>query len=168
MSMIESGLYSWALANPAITPFLGQTPQDAAKKIYSAFFFSFLPKEPRGVMPGIILDRLKSPDEIDTIDARSPAPGNPIEGRFQFGSVAQDSAQNPKNPDGYLSACFLSQALRRQLTGLASGQPVPLGNGTVIQNVYGWDEWDSHYEVGGYGYILRRILQCTIVFYETT
>lgn len=166
--MIESGLYAWSLSNPRITPFLGQSREDKIKNVFAAFYFSYLPQEPRGVTPGIILDRLKSPDAAETLDARSNAPGGLIEGIFQFGSVGQDSTNNPNNVfSGYLSACALSQALRRELTGLATGK-AELPSGTVIQNVYGWDEWDAHYEVGGYGYIMRRILQCTILFRETT
>jgi hypothetical protein len=162
--MIESGLSNWALSNPAIQPFLGNADPQRVQP-FTSFYFSFLPKNQ--VLPAIVLDRLRSPDEIDTLDARTSAPGTPIEGHFQFGSVAEDSAKNPANASGYLSACLLSQQLRRQLTGLASGNAA-LPDGTLIKDVYGWDEFDAHYEVGGGGYLLRRVLLVTIVFQETS
>jgi hypothetical protein len=160
--MIESGLFTWALANAALQPLLGSA--DPQRKVFNAFYFSFLPKN--SSRPGIVLDRLKSPDAEDTLDARTPLPGTLIEGRFQFGSVAEDSASNPLNPSGYLSAALLSQALRRQLAGMANGNS-DLPDGTLIKDVYGWDEFDAHYELGGEGYIYRRIQQVTILFQET-
>jgi hypothetical protein len=171
--MIESGLSIWALGNPGITPFLGQTQSDKSNGIYSAFYFSYLPKEPTGAIPGIVLDRLNSPDAEDTIDPRDALPGDIIKGRFQFGSVASDGPQNPnQQTNGYLAAAALSRALRRQLTGLATGKavlPDIKGNPAIeISNVYGWDEFDAHYELGGYGYLMRRILQVTIEFQELT
>lgn len=162
--MIESGLYSWALSNSALQPLLGQSDQERAKKLFSAFYFSFLPKG--APTPAIVLDRLKSPDAVDTLDARTTAPGVLIEGRFQFGSVAEDSAGNPANPSGYLSAARLSQALRRQLAGLATGN-ASLPDGTLVKDVYDWDEFDAHYELGGDSYIYRRIQQVTVLFQET-
>jgi hypothetical protein len=163
--MIESGLSNFALTNAAIQPYLGQSPQDLAAKSYSAFFFSFLPKG--ATLPGIVLDRLKSPDAVDTLDSRNPLPGTLIEANFQFGSFANDANSNPKNFSGYLSAAMLSQQLRRQLTGLATGNAT-LPDGTLIKDVYGWDEFDAHFDLGGEGYLYRRILQVTIVFQETT
>ena len=162
--MIESGLYSWAVSNSALQPLLGQSDQDRAKKLFSAFYFSFLPKN--SSRPAIVLDRLKSEDADDTLDVRTAAPGTLIAGRFQFGSVAEDSPENPANSSGYLSAALLSQALRRQLAGLATGNAV-LPDGTLIKDVYEWDEYDAHYELGGESYIYRRIQQVTIVFQET-
>jgi hypothetical protein len=171
--MIESGLSIWMLGNPAITSFLGQTPTDKSNGIYSAFYFSVLPKEPTGAIPGIVLDRMRSTDAEDTLDARAALPGDIIEGRFQFGSVASDGPQNPnQQANGYLAACALSRALRRQLTGLATGRAIlPDVSGKpaiMISDVFDWDEFDAHVEVGGYGYLMRRILQVTIVFQELT
>jgi hypothetical protein len=162
--MIESGLYSFVLGNAASSfpPNAAMAPLLGAG---SPFFFSYLP--PNAPTPAVILDRLKSPDAEDTLDARTPAPGTLIEGHFQFGSVAQDNAKNPANSSGYLSACLLSQALRRQLTGLATGDAA-LPDGTLIKNVYDWDEFDAHYEVGGTGYMFRRILLVTLLFQETS
>jgi hypothetical protein len=161
--MIESGFFTWALANPALQPFLGAS--DPQRKTFNSFYFSFLPKN--SARPAIVLDRLKSPDAEDTLDPRTSAPGTLIEGRFQFGSVAEDSNANPENPSGYLSAALLSQALRRQLTGLATGNAA-LPDGTLIKDVYDWDEFDAHYEMGGDSYIYRRIQQVTILFQETS
>jgi hypothetical protein len=162
--MIESGLSNWALSNTAIQPFLGNADPQRVQPFVS-FYFSFLPKNQ--VLPAIVLDRMKSPDAIDTLDPRTSAPGTLIEARFQFGSVAEDSAKNPKNPSGYLSACLLSQQLRRQLAGLATGNAA-LPDLTLIKDVYDWDEFDAHYELGGGGYILRRVLHVTILFQETS
>jgi hypothetical protein len=163
--MIESGLSNFALQNPAIQPFLGQSPQDAEGKVYQTFFFSFLPKSP--TLPAIVLDRLKSDDADDTLDARSTAPGAMIEATFQFGSVADDNAKNPASPSGYLSACLLSQALRRQLMGLATGNSA-LPDGTLVKDVKIRDEYDAHYELGGGGYLIRRVLLVDMLFQETT
>jgi hypothetical protein len=161
--MIESGLSNFALTNTAITAAMGNA--DAQRKApFAAFYFSVLAKN--AVLPGIILDRLKSPDAEDTLDARTPLPGTLIEGIFQFGSVANDNPANPLSPSGYLSACLLSQALRRQLAGLATGKS-ELPDGTLVKDVFGWDEFDAHYEVGGLGYLFRRVLQVTILFQET-
>jgi len=162
--MIESGLSNFALTNVAIMAALGNADSKRVAP-FAAFYFSVLAKE--AVLPGIILDRLKSPEAADTLDARNALPGALIEGIFQFGSVANDNAQNPLSPSGYLSACFLSRALRRQLTGLATGNAA-LPDGTIVKDVYGWDEFDAHYEVGGLGYLFRRVLQVTICFQETT
>jgi hypothetical protein len=162
--MIESGLSNWALSNTAIQPFLGNADPQRVQPFVS-FYFSFLPKN--RVLPAIVLDRLRSPDAVDTLDPRTSAPGTLIDGRFQFGSVAQDSSANPKNASGYLSACQLSQQIRRQLAGLATGNAA-LPDGTLIKDVYNWDEFDAHYELGGEGYVLRRVLQVQIVFQETS
>jgi hypothetical protein len=163
--MIESGFYSWAVSNSALQPLLGRSANDKTQKIFSAFYFSFLPKN--SARPAIVLDRLKSPDAADTLDARTPAPGTLIDARFQFGSVAEDSNENPVNASGYLSAALLSQALRRQLAGLATGN-ADLPDGTLIKDVYDWDEFDAHYELGGDSYIYRRIQQVTVLFQETS
>jgi hypothetical protein len=49
--MIESELSIWAVQNPAITAFLGQSAADTANKVFSAFYFSFLPKSGSYVLP---------------------------------------------------------------------------------------------------------------------
>jgi len=159
--MIESGLFTWALANPALQLLLGQSDEEKGKKIFSSFYFSFLPKDP--ILPGILFDRLKSEEADDTLDARTALPGTLMEGRFQFGCVAQDSPENPVNPSGYLSAALLSQALRLQIMGLATGR-FELPDGTAIQDVRIDDEFDAHFELGGQGYIYRRMLMATIFF----
>lgn len=164
--MIESGLSNFALTNAAIMPFLGQSAEEKAKNSFSAFYFSFLPKgAPR---PGIILDRLRSKDAVDTLDARTPAPGVVIEAHFQFGSVADDDVHNPPSAStsGYLSSCLLSQALRRQLMGLASGNSA-LPDGTLVKDVWIEDEYDAHYELGGDSYLFRRVLLIGMLFQET-
>lgn len=159
--MIESGLYTWATSNPALQPLLGQSAADKSAQIWTAFNFSFLPKDP--TLPGIVLDRLKAEEAGDTLDPRTAAPGTMIIAKFQFGSVAQDSPGNPVNPSGYLSAALLSQALRLQIMGLATGRAV-LPDGTMIQDVRIDDEFDAHFELGGQGYVYRRMLMATIIF----
>jgi hypothetical protein len=167
--MIESGFSIWALANPNLTPLLGQSSIDVAQKVYSAFYFSFLPKEP--TLPAIVLDRMRSKEADDTLDARTPAP-TVLEGSFQFGCVAQDApvgsgaGKNPQNPSGYLTAVQLSTTLREQLLGLATGNSV-LPDGTVIDDLWIIDEFDAHFEVGGMGYLYRRVLQVGALFKET-
>ena len=163
--MIESGISNWALANATIRVQLGQSAIDLAAKTYSAFDCSSLQKQP--TLPGIVLDRLKSPDADDTLDARSAAPGTMIEGRFQFGSCAQDSATNPQNASGYLSAALLSQAIRRQLMAMATGGS-EFPDGTLVKDVWVIDEFDAHFELGAQGYIFRRVLQVGILFQETS
>ena len=163
--MIESGLSNFALQNAAIQALLGQSASDKTAGVYSAFYFSFLPKG--ATLPGIVLDRLKSEDADDTLDLRTPAPGTMIEGRFQFGSCADELATNPASPSGYLSAAFLSQALRRQLMGLATGNSA-LPDGTLVKEVWIIDEYDAHMvEEGGTSYLYRRILQVAMLFQET-
>lgn len=168
--MIESGFSIWALANPQIMAQLGQSTTDVAQKIYSAFYFSFLP--PQGTSPGIVLDRLTSKEAGDTLDSRTAAP-TILEGRFQFGCVANDlpvgtgKGKNPQNPSGYLSAAMLSATLREQLLGLATGKSA-LPDGTAINELWIVDEYDAHYEVGGMAYLYRRVLQVGVLFKETT
>ena len=170
--MIEIGLFQFCTTNAKIQKYLGTT--DPQRKIFNAFYYSFLPKLPP--LPAIVLDRLRSPTADETLDAQSDMPGDMIEGRFQFGCVAQDDSaaggpRNPVNPDGYLSAALLAQALRRELKALGTGNAV-LPDGTIICEVgFGpgqGDEFDAHYEVGGQGYLLRRVVNCTILFKETT
>ena len=167
--MIESGLSNFALGNAAITALLGQSAADKTANLFSAFYFSVLPKG--ATLPGIVLDRLKSDDAADTLDVRTPAPGTMIEARFQLGSVAQDQEgtqnPNPASPSGYLSAALLSQALRRQLMGLATGNAA-LPDGTLVKDVWVIDEYDAHYELGGQGYIFRRVLQIGMLFKESS
>jgi hypothetical protein len=163
--MIESGFSLWAMANPALRPLLGRSETDVAQNIYSAFYYSFLGKN--DPTPGIVLDRLKSPDAEDTLDPRTAAPGAIIQGFFQFGSVAQNDPKNPVNASGYLSAALLSQALRRQLEGMANGNSA-LPDGTLIKDLWIVDEYDAHYEVGGMGYLFRRILHIGTLFQETS
>ena len=85
--------------------------------------------------------------------------------KFQFGSCANDNANNPLNPSGYLSAAALSQALRRQLKTLATGE-AELPDGTIIKELHILDEFDAHFEQGGIGYLLRRVLQVELFFEE--
>jgi hypothetical protein len=162
--MIESGFSNWALGNAAVNALLGQSEQDVAQKTYSAFYYSFLPKNP--TLPALVLDRIKSTEAIDTLDKRSPAPSI-LEGRFQFGCVANDDSENPINPSGYLSAVLLSKALREQLLGLATGSSA-LPDGTIVQDFWIIDEFDAHFEVGGSGYLYRRVLQVGVIFKEAS
>jgi len=159
--VIESGLYKWAIANVALQPLLGQSAQEKISGLYSAFYYSFLPKDP--TLPAIVLDRLKAEEADDTLDARSAAPGTLIEARFQFGCFANDSPENPANPSGYLSAAVLSQALRLQIMALANGR-AELPDGTVIQDVRIDDEFDAHFELGGQSYLYRRMLMVTMIY----
>jgi hypothetical protein len=169
--MIEQGLYEFAVTNANLQPLLGNA--DAARlQPFKAFYFSFYPKG--GVLPGIVLDRLQSRNESETLDPGSRAPGQMIEARFQFGSVANftgDGAQavlgGPESPSGYLAAAALSLALKRELQELASGKAV-LPDGTIINDVRIEDEYDAHFEVGGVGYLLRRVLAVSIVYVEAS
>jgi hypothetical protein len=163
--MIESGISNWALGNAALQPLLGQSDTDKGQKLFTAFYFSFLPKNP--TLPAIVLDRLKADEPDDTLDARTAAPGTSIEAHFQFGCVAQDSPENPANASGYLSAALLGQQLRRQLMALATGR-YEFPDGTIVQEVRLDDEFDAHFEIGGQGYIFRRMVMVTITFQETT
>lgn len=168
--MIESGLSNFALTNAVIMALLGQSAaeREATPPAYSAFYFSFLPKG--GTLPAILLDRLKSEDPADTLDRRTNAPGAMVEARFQFGSVAQDQEgmlnPNPASPSGYLSTLLLSHALRAELLNLATGNGI-LPDGTLIKDLWILDEYDAHYELGGQGYLYRRVLQVGMLFQET-
>jgi hypothetical protein len=162
--MIESGIWSWAIGNTALQELLGQSLQDRSSGFFNSFYFSFLPKDP--TLPGIILDRLTSEEADDTLDARTTAPGVMMEAKFQFGSVAIDSPENPANPSGYLSAVLLSQQLRLQIMGMANGVSF-LPDGTLIKDVRIDNEYDAHFELGGQGYIYRRVLAVTIWYEET-
>jgi len=161
-SMIESGLYLWATTNPNITKFMGNADSQRIKAPTS-FYYSFLPKQP--VLPGIILDRLKSPYASETLDPGTRLPGYQIEGKFQLGSVDNIVSEGPAGSDGYLSCAMLSQALRRELLNLATGNAT-LPDGTIIDDVMIEDEYDAHYEVGGLGYLCRRVLLVTLLFKE--
>lgn len=168
--MIEVGLFQFCTQNPNIQPCLGTS--DPQRKVFNAFYYSFVPKG--AILPGIVLDRIRSPYADETLDAESNLPGNLIEGRFQFGCVAQDdsNAGGPRNPavsSGYLSAAMLALVLRRELKGLGTGNAT-LPDGTIVMDVRigagEGDEFDAHYEVGAQGYLLRRVLQLTILFKE--
>jgi hypothetical protein len=161
--MIESGLSNWALANAAIQALLGRSHVDVAAKTYSSAYFSFLPKKP--VLPALLIDRIQAKEATDTLDARTSA-ATMLEGRFQFGCVANDNARNPVNASGYLSARELSRTVREQLLGLDTGTAV-LPDGTVINDLWIVDEFDAHFEVGGLGYLYRRVLQVGMLFTET-
>src|SRR5579859_1029158 len=117
--MIESGIWSWVIGNTALQPFLGQSLEDKNAGEFNSFYFSFAPKQP--VFPAIIFDRLKTDEADDTLDARTNAPGTVLEAKFQFGSAAIDSPENPANSSGYLSAAQLSKQLRLEIMGLATG-----------------------------------------------
>jgi hypothetical protein len=158
--MIESGLSNWALANPAIQALLGRSLTDVAQNIYSAAYFSFLPQN--ATLPALLIDRIQSREAADTIDARTAAP-TMLQGRFQFGCVANDDAKNPLNPSGYLSARELSRTMREQLLGLATGRSV-LPDGTLINDLWIVNEFDAHFELGGMGYLYRRVLQVGMLF----
>jgi hypothetical protein len=162
--MIESGLSLWALSNVAILAQLGQSAEEKAQKIYSAFYFSFLPQQPAS-LPGIVFDRVSSHEAADTLDRRSAA-ATMLEGRFQFGCVANDSAANPQNPSGYLAARELSRVVREQLLGLDTGAGYPLPDGTVINDLWIVDEFDAHFETGGTAFLYRRALQVGMLFTE--
>jgi hypothetical protein len=169
--MIESGLYEWVTANPNIQPLLGNVDAQRVQP-FKAFYFSFYPKG--APLPGIVLDRLQSQNESETLDAGSRLPGQMIEARFQFGSLANftgDGAQaipgGPESPSGYLAAAALSLALKRELQELANGRSA-LPDGTIINDVRIEDEYDAHYEVGGTGYMLRRVLAVTIIYTEAS
>lgn len=162
--MIESGISNWALNNSALQPLLGQSDADRGQKIFTAFYFSFLPKNP--TLPAIILDRLKAEEPDDTLDPRTALPGISMEAHFQFGCVAQDNPENPANVSGYLSAALLGQQFRRQIMALATGR-FEFPDGTTVQEVRLDDEFDAHFEVGGLGYIYRRMVMVTIIFQES-
>ena len=169
-AMIESGLFQFITSDDVITAAMGNSdPQ--RKAAFNACYFSFMPKAGNQVLPCIVMDRLRSPNADETLDAASGAaptslaPGQAIEGFFQFGSMAEDSQKNPIEFPGYLSAALLSQALRRQLLSLATGTGV-LPDGTLIQDLRIDDEFDAHYELGGGSYLYRRILKVTIIFQE--
>ena len=161
--MIESGLSNWALANAAIQALLGRSQTDVAAKTYSSAYFSFLPKKP--VLPALLIDRIQAKEATDTLDVRTAAE-TMMEGRFQFGCVAEDAAANPVNASGYLSARELSRTVREQLLSLDTGDSV-LPDGTVIHDLWIVDEFDAHLEVGGLGYLYRRVLQVGMIFTET-
>lgn len=159
--MIESGIYQWAIANAAIQAALGSPDR---KDFTNSFYFSFIPKGP--MLPCIVLDRLAGDeDDVDTLDVGSALPPTMNRAKFQFGSCANDNANNPLNPSGYLSAAALSQALRRQLKTLATGE-AELPDGTIIKELHILDEFDAHFEQGGIGYLLRRVLQVELFFEE--
>jgi hypothetical protein len=171
--MIESGLSNWALANSAIQAQLGQSSIDVQGKTYSAFFFGFLGKQPP--LPCIVLDRIpRGAEAADTLDPRSPAPTKLI-GHFQFGCCANDNpvgtgpGKNPLNSSGYLSCAALSRVLREQLLGLDTGTPTGylLPDGTAVSDLWIVDEFDAHFELGGTGYLYRRVLQVGMLFKET-
>jgi hypothetical protein len=170
--MIEQSLVAWFLSNPAISQCLAQTAGKADPK---SCCFSFLPKQP-SPLPAVIIDRLKSPNESETLDVGSAQPGQEIRGYFQFGCVAQDAQSNPVVYSGYLTAAYLARAIRRQFEGLGTGtaelpgvQYGEVNEGNVeIHDVRILDEYDAHYELGGGGYLLRRSLHVELVFVETT
>ena len=162
--MIESGLSNWALANAAIQPLLGRSPVDVAENIYSAAYFSFLPKAP--VLPALVIDRIQSREAADTLNARTAAP-TMLQGRFQFGCMALDHPKNPRNPSGYLSARELSRVMREQLLGLITNPVTALPDGTLINDLWIVNEFDAHFEMGGLGYLYRRVLQVGMLFTET-
>lgn len=149
--MIESGLYQFLTTSSAVLALLGGP---------TSVYFSVLPKQP--VLPAIRLFRVASPNAAETLDL--PTTGlQSIAGRFQFDSIAQDSARNPANPSGYLSAAMLSEAVRAQLLAEAT---LVLPDGTLVQDVRIHDEFDQDFEVGGAGYIYRRALDVSIVYQE--
>ena len=76
------------------------------------------------------------------------------EARFQFDCYADD----------YLGARNLSKAIKALLQDF-TGQ---LYTGTLVQACIANMEMDSPYEVGGVGYLFRRILDITLFFVETT
>lgn len=169
--MIEVGLFQFCTQNPNIQKYLGTS--DTQRKVFGAFYYSFLPKN--RILPAIVLDRVRSPYAEETLDAENNLPGDLIEGRFQFGCIAEDDSAaggptNPVNRSGYLSAALLAQALRRELKGLGTGN-ANLPDGTIVQDVrFGpgqGDEFDAHYEVGGQSYLMRRVVICTMLFKET-
>lgn len=163
---IETGLFKFATANPMITAAMGN--RDSQRKApFTAFYFSLAPKPAAAAFPCIVLDRLKSTDLLETIDAGTSLPGALIEGVFQFKCLAVNDAKNPYVTDGYLSASFLAQALRRQLMGLASGNSM-LPDGTLIKDIRIVDEFDGAYELGADSYVFFRVLQMRIVFQEMT
>lgn len=170
--MIEIGLFQFCTGNVNIQKYLGTS--DPQRQKFNAFYYSYLPKN--RILPAIVLDRVRSPYAEETLDAETNLPGDLIEGRFQFGCVAEDDSAaggptNPQSRSGYLSAAMLAMALRRELKGLGTGNSL-LPDGTIIKNVTmgpgQGDEFDAHYEVGGQSYLLRRVILCTICFQETT
>lgn len=88
-----------------------------------------------------------------------------LEGRFQFGCVANDNPENPLNPSGYLTARELSRTVREQVLGMATGN-YALPDGTIIGDLWIADEFDAHFEPGGQGYLYRRVLQVGMLFTE--
>ena len=94
--MIEIGLFQFCTGNAKIQKYLGTS--DPQRNTFNAFYYSFIPKG--APLPCIVLDRLRSPAADETLDAQSDMPGDMIEGRFQFGCVAQDdsNAGGPRIP----------------------------------------------------------------------
>lgn len=161
--MIESGIYTYITTNAPLQVLLGQSLQEKTTGSFTAMYFSFLPKEP--TLPGIVVDRLQSAEEDDTLDPRTSMPGAMLEAKFQFGCIAQDARTNPANFSGYLSAAQLAQQLRYQLMALATGVAV-LPDGSAVKDVRIDDEFDAHFEIGGAGYVYRRMLIVTIFYVE--
>ena len=143
---------------------LGQTAQQKNQALWTSFFYSFFPKV--SILPAIVLDRLKSDEAADTLDPRTAAPGTMIEARFQFGCMANDSAENTGKSLGLFEALLLSRALRLQIMSLATGNSY-LPDGTLINDIRIDDEFDAHFTVGGESYLYRRVLQTTVLYTET-
>lgn len=157
--MIESGFYQWAIANPKLTKYMGTADKH---KPTTAFYFGYAPKG--AVFPCIVLDLLKTEEE-ETQDPGSDEPGETVDARFQFGALAQFDINNPSNMDGFLSVCALSLALKRQLKKLGTGNSI-LPDGTLIKNAHFVDKLDAHYEVGGVGYLYRRVVVFDVQYVE--
>lgn len=159
--MIESGLYQFAISNATIVGLSapGPNPQTPA----AAFYFSKMPKQPS--LPAAVLHRVSSVNADETLDM----PGTQFQqiwGRFRLHIMAQDvpsASSSSISTSGYLAAAALSRAYRLQLMGLV-GSALP--DGTKIADCRIQDEFDSDFELGGTGYVYRRILDFKLLFQE--
>lgn len=107
-------------------------------------FFALLGK---GVTQGIVISRITgAPDS--TLDGTCDL----VMARFQFDSYSP----------AYLTAVGISKAVRKALQDFSGSM---LG-GTVAQTIEVNLEMDMPFEVGGTGYLFRRLLDLTIAFKE--
>jgi hypothetical protein len=150
--VIESGLYQFATQTSAITDCLGKA---------ESVFFSALMKQSK--LPALVIHRVSLTDPATTLDLQTSAPALVV-GRFQFSSFGEDNNNaNLISTSGYLCAAQLSRTLRLTLQAMVG---LPLPDGTVITDYQLNDEFDADYEVGGTGYVFRRLLDVTLWFEE--
>ena len=152
--MIESGLYELVTGNAAINKFLAGP---------TACYFSFMAKQTP--VPAVVIHRIASSPVSVTLDAPTADFNEMMQGRFQLDSFGQDNNSNKlPSPSGYLCAAALSRAIRCQLKAMVN---TALPDGTLLNNCIINDEFDADFEIGGTGYIYRRVLDLTLWFQET-